>query len=80
MTPSLRRSFGGGKIIDVGKLVAHKMGARSIVVPSVASTDAPCTALSVLYKDDGAFDEYVFFNKVGWPVGRFIGCMTPRSP
>ncbi len=57
-------SFGGGKIIDVGKLVAHKLGSKSIVVPSVASTDAPCTALSVLYTEEGAFEEYIFFNKV----------------
>ena len=48
----------------MGKLVAHKLGAKSIVVPSVASTDAPCIALSVLYTEEGAFVEYVFFNKV----------------
>jgi hypothetical protein len=45
------------------KLVAEMLGAKSIVVPSVASTDAPCTALSVLYHPDGTFDEYVFFSK-----------------
>lgn len=37
--------------------------ARSIVLPSIASNDSPCTALSVLYHEDGAFDEYKFFSK-----------------
>lgn len=55
--------FGGGKIIDVGKLVADMLEAKSIVVPSVASNDSPCTALSVLYTEEGAFDEYKFFTK-----------------
>lgn len=56
-------SFGGGKIIDTGKLVADMLEARSIVLPSIASNDSPCTALSVLYHEDGAFDEYKFFSK-----------------
>jgi glycerol dehydrogenase len=27
----------------------------------VASTDAPTSALSVVYTDDGVFEEYIFF-------------------
>ncbi|BCV19199.1 hypothetical protein ATOBIA_N14890 [Atopobiaceae bacterium P1] len=30
------------------------------ICPTIASSDAPCSALSVLYTDDGAFDEYLF--------------------
>lgn len=30
------------------------------MVPTLASTDAPCSALSVLYTDDGVFDQYLF--------------------
>lgn len=56
-------AFGGGKVIDVGKMVASGINAKTVVVPSVASTDAPCTGLSVMYTPDGAFDEYVFFPK-----------------
>ncbi|KAG1673949.1 hypothetical protein FOA52_015704 [Chlamydomonas sp. UWO 241] len=56
-------AFGGGKLIDVGKLVANEINGYSVVIPSVASTDAPCTALSVLYTPTGEFDEYVFFSK-----------------
>lgn len=29
-------------------------------MPTAASTDAPCSALSVLYTDDGQFDEYLW--------------------
>lgn len=31
-----------------------------IICPTIASTDAPCSALSVLYTDDGQFDKYLF--------------------
>ena len=56
-------AFGGGKVLDVGKMVAYKMESPSIIIPSSASTDAPCTALSVIYKEDGSFEEYKFFPK-----------------
>ena len=38
-------AFGGGKTLDLGKLLANKTGTRCIIVPSLASTDAPCTSL-----------------------------------
>ncbi len=31
-----------------------------VIVPTIASTDAPCSALSVIYKDEGVFEEYLF--------------------
>ena len=31
-----------------------------IICPTIASTDAPCSALSVIYTDDGVFEEYLF--------------------
>lgn len=49
---------GGGKVIDTGKAVAHAMKIPVIVVPTIAATDAPCSALSVVYTDDGVFEEY----------------------
>jgi glycerol dehydrogenase len=33
------------------------------VVPTIASTDAPTSSLSVVYDEDGAFKEYRFFGK-----------------
>lgn len=54
---------GGGKVIDTGKAVAHKMKVPVIVVPTIASTDAPCSALSVIYTDDHVFESYLVLPK-----------------
>jgi len=51
--------FGGGKVIDTAKAVAYYAKLPVIIVPTIASTDAPCSALTVLYKDNGEFDEYL---------------------
>ena len=42
---------GGGKIFDTAKAVAHFVSTPVIVCPTIASTDAPCSALSVIYTD-----------------------------
>jgi glycerol dehydrogenase len=52
---------GGGKALDTAKAVAHPAGLPLVVVPTIASTDAPTSALSVVYDDDGAFLEYRFW-------------------
>ena len=31
-----------------------------MIVPTIASTDAPCSALSVIYSDEGVFEKYLF--------------------
>ena len=51
---------GGGKIFDTAKAVAFKAGTPVIVCPTIASTDAPCSALSVIYTEEGVFQEYLF--------------------
>ncbi|MBQ0132712.1 MAG: iron-containing alcohol dehydrogenase [Comamonas sp.] len=51
---------GGGKALDAAKAVAHACKAALLLVPTIASTDAPCTALAVVYKADGTFDHYLF--------------------
>lgn len=53
--------LGGGSTIDAVKAAGHLAGIRWASVPTVASTDAPCSALSVIYHSDGSFDEYRFF-------------------
>ena len=51
--------IGGGKTLDTAKAVAYRHRARSVIVPSLASTDAPCSALSVIYNEkDGSFKRY----------------------
>ncbi|HKK95600.1 MAG TPA: glycerol dehydrogenase [Anaerovoracaceae bacterium] len=54
---------GGGKIIDTAKAVAHYSEVPMVIVPTVASTDSPCSSLSILYKDNGEFDRYLFLSK-----------------
>jgi glycerol dehydrogenase len=50
---------GGGKTLDTAKAVGHQAGVKWASVPTVASTDAPTSALSVIYTDDGVFEEYM---------------------
>ncbi|MBS7006778.1 glycerol dehydrogenase [Anaerostipes sp.] len=52
--------IGGGKIHDTAKAVAYYMKKPVIIVPTIASTDAPCSALSVIYTDEGVFEKYLF--------------------
>lgn len=55
--------LGGGKALDTAKSTAHFAGKPVIVVPTIASTDAPCSSLAVIYTSDGQFEEYLFFKK-----------------
>jgi glycerol dehydrogenase len=48
--------MGGGKVIDTAKAAASKLGKSLIIVPTVASSDAPCSAVSVIYTPEGVFD------------------------
>lgn len=52
--------IGGGKIHDTAKAVAYYAGMPVVIVPTIASTDAPCSALSVIYSDEGVFEKYLF--------------------
>ncbi|MBF0529361.1 MAG: iron-containing alcohol dehydrogenase [Deltaproteobacteria bacterium] len=56
-------TVGGGKVIDTGKAVAHEMKIPVIVVPTIAATDAPCSALSVVYSEHGVFERYLVLPK-----------------
>ncbi len=51
---------GGGKIFDTAKAVAYYVNSPVIVCPTIAATDAPCSALTVVYTDDGVFEEYLW--------------------
>lgn len=52
--------IGGGKTLDTAKATAHFLEAPVVICPTIASSDAPCSALSVLYTDDGQFSRYLF--------------------
>ena len=54
-------SAGGGKASDAGRGAADALGLPTIQTPTLASTDAPCSALSVIYNEDDTVDEYRFY-------------------
>jgi len=54
---------GGGKVLDTARAAAAGLGLPVINCPTVASSDAPCSALSVIYTDEGVFQEYRFYRK-----------------
>ncbi len=52
--------MGGGKAIDTAKIVADRAGIPVIVIPTIASTDAPCSGCAVRYSQDGVFDAVLY--------------------
>ena len=52
--------MGGGKVIDTAKAVGFAAGARVAIIPTIASTDAPTSAVAVIYTSDGSFLRYLF--------------------
>ena len=54
-------AVGGGSAVDTAKASAYYEGKHIVIVPTVAATDAPCTGLSVIYNDDGSFNQYLFY-------------------
>lgn len=55
--------IGGGKILDTAKGVAYYAGLPTVIIPTVASTDSPCSSLSVIYRENGEFDRYLFLDR-----------------
>ncbi len=55
--------IGGGSTIDAVKAAGHLAGTSWASVPTAASSDAPTSALAVIYTDEGEFVEYRFFPK-----------------
>lgn len=51
---------GGGKAIDLAKAVGAQLNARIVTLPTIASNDAPTSAATVYYTDEGVLD--------GWDV------------
>lgn len=51
--------IGGGKTLDTSKAVAYYSDIPVMVVPTAASSDAPCSRLSAVYSKDGKFENYI---------------------
>ncbi|MBU5447520.1 iron-containing alcohol dehydrogenase [Blautia sp. MSJ-36] len=56
--------MGGGKALDTAKGTAEKAGLPVFTFPTIAATCAATTALSVVYKEDGNFDSFYFYDKL----------------
>jgi len=52
--------MGGGKTIDTAKIAADRASIPVIIVPTIASTDAPCSGCAVLYSKNGVFDSVCY--------------------
>ncbi|KKZ12501.1 MAG: oxidoreductase [Candidatus Synechococcus spongiarum SP3] len=48
-------ALGGGKVLDAGKLLAHRCGLPCVAIPGSAATCAGWTALANVYSEAGAF-------------------------
>lgn len=46
-------SFGGGKVVDIGRAAADDLRLPFACVPTIAASDAPCSALAVIYDEAG---------------------------
>lgn len=52
---------GGGKALDAARAIASALDLAMVTCPTLASSDAPCSALSVVYRPDGVFDRLQFY-------------------
>jgi glycerol dehydrogenase len=48
---------GGGKVLDAARATAAELGLPFVSCPTLASTDAPCSAVSVVYTESGTVEE-----------------------
>ena len=62
LRPDFLVGMGGGKAIDTAKGVAHQLGLPLVSLPTLVSNCAPITALSVVYREDGPFDRFLFYD------------------
>ena len=62
LAPDFIVGMGGGKAIDTAKGVAFKLGLPLVSIPTLVSNCAPITALSVVYKNEGPFDCFLFYD------------------
>ncbi len=54
---------GGGKVLDAARAAADDLNLPIVNCPTIASSDAPCSALSVIYTEEGVFQEYRFYRR-----------------
>ncbi|WP_049987086.1 iron-containing alcohol dehydrogenase [Halobellus rufus] len=72
---------GGGHALDAATVTAIELGAPLVTVPTVASTDAPCSAIAALYDDEtGAYEGVVHRDRNPELVVVDTGLMAAAPP
>ncbi|MCY6381877.1 glycerol dehydrogenase [Hoeflea prorocentri] len=71
--------FGGGKVIDLGRAAADVLRIPFVSVPTVAASDAPCSALAVIYDEEDRVlnDHFVWRNPDLVLVDSAVICAAP---
>ena len=54
---------GGGRAIDTAKAVFHELELGLVIIPTVASSDAPCSALAVQYDENHRLDRFLILKR-----------------
>ena len=54
---------GGGKVLDTTRAVAAAVGRPFVSCPTLASTDSPCSALAIIYDEDGIYQRFESFGR-----------------
>ena len=52
---------GGGKTVDIGKAAAARIKAASVIVPTIAASDAPTSSIAIMYTADHVYKGAVRF-------------------
>ena len=52
---------GGGKTLDMARAVAGALNLPIVCCPTTAASDAPCSALSVIYSETGIFEAIQYY-------------------
>jgi glycerol dehydrogenase len=52
---------GGGKTVDIGKAAAARLKAASVIVPTIAASDAPTSSIAIMYTSDHVYKGAVRF-------------------
>lgn len=54
---------GGGKALDTAKAVANGLNLPVVCCPTIAASDAPCSAISVVYTPEGVFEQVLSYQR-----------------
>lgn len=54
---------GGGKVLDTARAIASDLSLPVVNCPTIASSDAPCSALSVIYTEAGVVEEFRIYRR-----------------